>query len=683
MKLKFYIIIVCSFFIVNDNIKAAVFNVSNSTELQNALNTAASNGENDTINIASGTYSLTSALIFNSSENQSLTIIGSGNPILDGNSTVQVMNIVNFGSNATITIKGLEIKNGIADYGGGLYVETDLADILLQNCTLENNTGNIICGGANCYSNSGNISVESCTFTDNSAPNTSGYPNGTAGGLFAQTEDPGTTITLTDSYFSGNFAMRDAGGAMLYPLGSNSAVNAQNNTFDNNTANEFGGGCWIRCPGGDATVEYYNNILTQNAAQNAGSGGGTYIEIESGDINAGYNEHTGNSAIWDGAGLWIEDQNGTIEFTQNTFKQNQSSNNGGGINIYLADGTINISRNIFESNSAANIGGAMSLSTDSGTFNIYHNTTYSNTAGSEGGSVYFYFDQAASSASVYNNIFWNDSSPVIAYSGAQTVVATYSDISNSSSESWYGTGCIDADPLFADASNSDFHITWANYPTEDASKSPCIDSGDPSSPADPDGTIADMGRYCYDQTTLAFDVIFFEAKLLKNATVCISWYLEDSYKDIESLDLMRSEENLNWEILSSCDFQEEKSLSFIDKNPYNGINYYKLRIVFRDGFYFYSAIDSVLVNKTIEISILNPVTTNDLISFMLSNQGMFAIDIFNNNGRLLKHFNEKLYIKGMNYINFETNNISQGIYIIRFKNKNQTIAKRILMMSTI
>ena len=676
MKLKFYIIIVCSFFIVNDNIKAAVFNVSNSTELQNALNTAASNGENDTINIASGTYSLTSALIFNSSENQSLTIIGSGNPILDGNSTVQVMNIVNFGSNATITIKGLEIKNGIADYGGGLYAETDLADILLQNCTLENNTGNIICGGANCYSNSGNISVESCTFTDNSAPNTSGYPNGTAGGLFAQTEDPGTTITLTDSYFSGNFAMRDAGGAMLYPLGSNSAVNAQNNTFDNNTANEFGGGCWIRCPGGDATVEYYNNILTQNAAQNAGSGGGTYIEIESGDINAGYNEHTGNSAMWDGAGLWIEDQNGTIEFTQNTFKQNQSSNNGGGINIYLADGTINISRNIFESNSAANIGGAMSLSTDSGTFNIYHNTTYSNTAGSEGGSVYFYFDQAASSASVYNNIFWNDSSPVIAYSGAQSVVATYSDISNSSSESWYGTGCIDADPLFADASNSDFHITWANYPTEDASKSPCIDSGDPSSANDPDGSTADMGRYYYDQTTLAFDLIYFNTKVLKDNSVYISWQFDNTYSGIESINLLRSSDCRDWETILIKQSNDNTINNAIDRHPLIGNNYYKLKIISNDGSYFYSEIDSVYVKEKLNVLVTNLIPKDALI-FELTKPANLSFDIFDVNGRLLKHYPERRYYQGKNSV--KTIDLESGLYLLGIRTDSGLFIEKIIV----
>ena len=44
------------FFLMAGSIEAAVFPVTTSTEFQNALNTAASNGEGDTIQVAAGTY---------------------------------------------------------------------------------------------------------------------------------------------------------------------------------------------------------------------------------------------------------------------------------------------------------------------------------------------------------------------------------------------------------------------------------------------------------------------------------------------------------------------------------------------------------------------------------------------------------------------------------------------------
>ena len=54
------------------------------------------------------------------------------------------------------------------------------------------------------------------------------------------------------------------------------------------------------------------------------------------------------------------------------------------------------------------------------------------------------------------------------------------------------------DPLFVNAPG-DYHLSWANYPLPDSTMSPCIDAGCPDSLNDPDGTIADMGMYFFDQ----------------------------------------------------------------------------------------------------------------------------------------------------------------------------------------
>ena len=63
---------------------------------------------------------------------------------------------------------------------------------------------------------------------------------------------------------------------------------------------------------------------------------------------------------------------------------------------------------------------------------------------------------------------------------------TYSNVGGVNREN----GNIDEDPLFADPDNGDYTLT------ED---SPCIDTGDPDSPEDPDGTHADMGAYYFPQ----------------------------------------------------------------------------------------------------------------------------------------------------------------------------------------
>ena len=53
-----------------------------------------------------------------------------------------------------------------------------------------------------------------------------------------------------------------------------------------------------------------------------------------------------------------------------------------------------------------------------------------------------------------------------------------------------GLETINIDPQFTDPDNGDFTLQPS---------SPCIDAGDPESDLDPDGTIADMGAYPYDQ----------------------------------------------------------------------------------------------------------------------------------------------------------------------------------------
>ncbi|MBC8343915.1 MAG: T9SS type A sorting domain-containing protein [Bacteroidetes bacterium] len=477
---------------------AAHFTVSNVSEFQAALNTAATNGAHDTIQVMSGTYNVSATLTYWSNEEYTIHIMGAGSPVLNGNNSIQVMQLTNLSNTGDISIEGVIIQHGNADYGGGLGIETTSADVSLHKCTINDNVAVYVAAGVNIYSVTGNIQITNCTFRKNSSPNTSGYPYGTAGGLFIQTEGADTEMRIMDCLFENNTAERDAAGAMLYPVGENSTVIVEYNTFNDNTANEYGGGCWIRCPNTNATVKFKYNSLTNNSAAIAGSAGGTYIEIASGTIDLSGNMHSGNNAVWDGGGLWIEHGGGNLNIQNNSFTKNNSLQNGGAANVFLESGTATIDHNIFNDNDAMSVGGGLSMATTSGSMNIFNNTFNSNTA-DEGGDVYLYFDHSSSSANFYNNILYHSSFPALAFSGAQTVVAKYSDIRGGAGHPWFGTGCIDADPLFADSLSGDFHLSWSSFPVSDSTKSPCINSGDPSSPLDPDSSVADMGALYYGQ----------------------------------------------------------------------------------------------------------------------------------------------------------------------------------------
>ena len=126
---------------------------------------------------------------------------------------------------------------------------------------------------------------------------------------------------------------------------------------------------------------------------------------------------------------------------------------------------------------------------------------------------------------VANSIFWaNEPYNISFYWGDCSVTVSYSDISGGRDEiggrvegevNW-GDGNIDEDPLLADPDEGDYHLT------ED---SPCIDTGDPDSPEDPDGTRADMGAYPFLQCAILEGFVFDAThdSPLENAMVMTSY----------------------------------------------------------------------------------------------------------------------------------------------------------------
>ena len=154
MKRVFLLIAIALILSIAGSTWADVFNVSDVPGLVLALGDAADNDENDTINIASGTYATAgSTFSYTPSavlpeEDYSLTIAGAGvgNTLLDGGTLDQVMNINTTGlvddTNAHITITGITFQNGNSGgvEGGGLYVATNSPNIKIEDCQFKDNT---------------------------------------------------------------------------------------------------------------------------------------------------------------------------------------------------------------------------------------------------------------------------------------------------------------------------------------------------------------------------------------------------------------------------------------------------------------------------------------------------------------------------------------------------------------
>ena len=187
-----------------------------------------------------------------------------------------------------------------------------------------------------------------------------------------------------------------------------------------------------------------------------------------------------DSTVLDGDGLsnilsCYYDNNFTIE---NVTITNGSDIYGGG--IYCYHSSPSLTNVTIAGNIADNYGGGIYCSNSSPS--LTNVTIAGNIADYYGGGIYC----SNSSPILVNCILWNDS-PQEIYISSGSVIVTYSDILGG----WPDTTNIDSDPLFVDPDNADFHLT---------ENSPCIDTGDPTSPLDPDGTRSDMGAYYFHQS---------------------------------------------------------------------------------------------------------------------------------------------------------------------------------------
>jgi hypothetical protein len=103
-----------------------------------------------------------------------------------------------------------------------------------------------------------------------------------------------------------------------------------------------------------------------------------------------------------------------------------------------------------------------------------------------------------------------DSLAVWSFGDSASVAISYTDVFGNIGGDWEGpiegqetlNGNIHDAPLFIDPANRDYHLTR---------QSPCIDSGNPDLPNDPDNTTADMGAYFYDQMVSVDDWNFIPA----------------------------------------------------------------------------------------------------------------------------------------------------------------------------
>ena len=270
------------------------------------------------------------------------------------------------------------------------------------------------------------------------------------------------------------------------------------------------------------SINYSNQVYIKNLSINNGQynrGAGLFIQNSNVFLNdciVNGNYATGDIA---GGGMYAIYSNVYID---NCVFKNNFGRKGGG--IASVGSNFNIINSIFTNNSDSELGGVLLLDANSNVnieFSVINNnssafyvgsnsslsslncTIVNNGQQSVGGEIVLsynsevdinntiIFSENENYISTYINYAWDNSYPCFISISNSLLPSDTENIATVHEQDLINTyNVIVANPQFTDLENGDFTLQ---------STSPCIDSGDPNSLLDPDGTTADMGAYYFDQ----------------------------------------------------------------------------------------------------------------------------------------------------------------------------------------
>lgn len=432
-------------------VHAAVSHVNTAQRLQSALTLAATNGEDDTIYLAAGTYR--GNFNFNSTEDHDLLIEaepGTTNTavVLDGNGTGRALNVAGTGMGRTL-FKGISFlrNNGQSETaslrvvgGASRHIVVEECRFFMSNAALARGSGLEVEGGfsatilrtliqGNGTRESGDgarlsadqLYVWNCEFAMNSGGRALFVGRGgtlsVLTNVFRDNYDWSVVASVTSEIvLHGNLI---SGPARIGDLRSDGAIHVIKNEFRGN-----GGGLGLHGGDKDHRSLVSSNTFDSNAASYAlmvGSGAplienNTFFGNTDGAISVdGYAQIVGNRFVANtgnyGGGLLARLDGTGLVVSSNSFSGNVSRNGGGAMMIDAFGGVekpiVVIEGNEFAENSSRWAGGACFIANGGtyGTNRIAGNVFMRNQSGAGGGAIAVqgYFDTAIVNNLVVSN----------------------------------------------------------------------------------------------------------------------------------------------------------------------------------------------------------------------------------------------------------------------------------------
>ena len=186
-----------------------------------------------------------------------------------GTITVDLSGKKTDGSRGTVEIVNGTITGGTES--GVKITGAEGSEILLKDLTITGNRNDTSgYGGGGVCADSGDLTIDHCRITDNTAA------NGSGGGVSMGGKHGGTVenafLTIKDSVISGNTSTAQGGG--VYAAVTDGSVSITGSTLSGNSATAQGGGISVSASGSTDVTLSGNTILENTAGQD---GGGIYL----------------------------------------------------------------------------------------------------------------------------------------------------------------------------------------------------------------------------------------------------------------------------------------------------------------------------------------------------------------------------------------------------------------------
>ncbi len=438
-------------------LQAAIFNPTDANQLQADLNTAAANGEDDTINLPGNTLNTNdngagATFTYTSAEDNHLTIVGQGSDVsrLDGNNARLVLDLRISSTTAQVILTELAIVNGdgISGGTGGIIISNLDGGISISHCLFDNNNHSTGSFAIINIDSNGPITIEDNTFSNSTAADNFGFGNinsnlssiafnrnvvsnieATTGSFGGPNITAFESLTFNDNSLSDITAGDSFGGGNI-TAGNTIEFNRNTLTRHNAITGSFGG--FNISANGSATVS--QNTFSEggagmsfggpniNASQNLNFSNNTIQEINAGmsfggaNINANNALTFNNNTITDNhapagfGGVNVNSGSNALEMLNNTIAGNSSiMGSFGGLSLNLGSIAALVANNIIVNNMSQGTAGGMLINANNGTVLDFINNTFNgNISDGTGGGLFLFLSSDNSETNIYNNIIFGN-----------------------------------------------------------------------------------------------------------------------------------------------------------------------------------------------------------------------------------------------------------------------------------